>query len=331
MFTTRSDLPAPGDLARWLFWVRLRESLPADRPELLRRLWPLWRAQYLAATANHALLREELERCFGRNDESILKDAYRLAFRSHFQELLLGKMTRDNIHLHMRFENQQHLDAALARGKGAIILCPHAGNVMMMIAKVALSGYTYTQYAARGLAPPEVAALHPELFGHNRWRREAREVREAAEDQLPASFLTMETPVRELLRRLGRNEVVGIAYDGRLGKKFVPAEYLGRKALLNPGPYKMACTSGAAIVPTFCYAPNDGPEICHFGEPIFPKGRSAETVMAQFLHAAAEPFLRAHPESYAIWLLHCRLRAAVDDHPFFVDYAPDERWRKWES
>ncbi len=324
------DLPAPGDLARWLFWVRLRAVLPVDQPVLLQRLWPLWRAQYLASSPNHHLLREELQRCFGRNDEQILKDAYRLAFRTHFQELLLGKLTADNYRLHMRFENQHHLDTALARKKGAIILFPHAGNFMMMIASVSLAGYPYTQYAARGLAPPEVAALHPEVFGHNPWRQQVREVREAAEDQLPAHFVTMDTPIRELVRKLGRNEVVGIAYDGRLGQKFVPVDYLGRKALLNPGPYKMACTSGAAIVPTFCYAPNDGPEICHFGAPIFTERRSPDQVMAQFLHEAAEPFLRAHPETYAIWLLHCRQRAAVDDHPFFVDYAPDERWRKWE-
>ena len=52
--------------------------------------------------------------------------------------------------------------------------------------------------------------------------------------------------------------------------------------------------------------------------------------MRRFLTEAAEPWLRANPHAYGIWLLHCRLRADVDDHPFFVDYAPDDRWRRWE-
>ncbi|MFT5685886.1 MAG: hypothetical protein ACI8RZ_006841, partial [Myxococcota bacterium] len=43
-----------------------------------------------------------------------------------------------------------------------------------------------------------------------------------------------------------------------------------------------------------------------------------------------EPWLNANPHIYGIWLTHCRERSAVDDHPFFIDYAPDDRWKKYD-
>lgn len=323
------DLPRPGDLARWLFWVKLRAVVPVDRPRLLRPAWGLWRAQHAAAGANRALMADELNRCFGAGDDRAVAAAYREAFRAHFQELLIGGLTGDQWRLHLRFQGQHHLDEALARGRGAVLLYPHAGDVMMMLAALGLAGYRYVQYAARGMAPPEVAAAHPEVFGHNRWRTEARAAREAAEDRLPVRFLTLETSPRELVRSLNRNEIVGIAYDGRLGARFSLVDYLGRRALLSPGPFKLALSAGAPIVPAFNHAPDAGPEVCSFGPAILPEG-GAQDLMRHFLAAAAEPWLRANPHAYGIWLLHCRLRASVDDHPLFVDYAPDERWRRWE-
>lgn len=317
----------PGDIARWLFWVQLRRVLPVSRPGLIRTVYPLWWLQYLSAGPRRSLMADELRRTFGRADEAMIRDAYRIAFRVHFEELLLGKLTAENYSRYMTFDGREHLDAALARGKGAIILLPHAGNVMMMIAAVSLAGYKYTQYAARGLAPDAVAQQFPDVFGHNRWRKEAREAREANENRLPARFLTMETPLREMFRSLERNEVVGFAYDGRIGGKFVKVPYLGREALLSPGAYRMAARTGAAIVPTFCSCPDDGPNICHFSPPIFPEGRSAEQLMAQFV-TEEEKWIRRFPETYGIWLLHCRMRPDVDDHPFFIDYAPDDRWKK---
>ncbi len=319
----------PGDVARWLFWVQARKLLPVARPELVRSVFPLWRLQYAAAGPGRALMADEYRRSFGEVGETAVQDAYRVAFRAHYEELLLGKLTKDNWRSYLHFQDQHHLDDALARKKGAIILFPHAGNFMMMIAAVSLAGYPYTQYAARGLAPAEVAAEHPELFGHNWFRAETRRVREESEDQLPARFLTMETPLRQLFRRLADNEIVGIAFDGRIGNKFFKVPYLGREALLNPGPYRMAISTGAAIVPTMIECPAEGPDVCHFGAPIAPEGHTPESLCAAYLEVV-EKWLRKHPEQYGTWLLHCRLRNAVDDHPLFVDYAPDDRWRKYD-
>ncbi|MCB9742039.1 MAG: lysophospholipid acyltransferase family protein [Alphaproteobacteria bacterium] len=316
---------SPMDIARWGFWVPFREFLDPNQPEALRTLYPLWRMQYAMAGGSREQMAEELRACFGGDPDADVREAYRVAFRVHLEELLLGKLDRESWRHYMRFEGQEHLDAALDRGKGAILTLPHAGNIMMMIAAVSFSGYRYTQYAARGMPPEEVAAEHAKVMGHNRWRLAARLAREGNEDRLPANFVTLDTPVRHLYRVLKANEVIGIAYDGRIGTRFVKVDYLGREALISPGAFRIAASTGAAIVPTFCASPAEGPAICTFMEPI--TGRRWEELMQRFLREAAEPWLRTHRAEYGLWLLHCRQRRAVDDHPLFIDYAPDERYR----
>ncbi len=305
--------------------------MPAAHPRLVRAVLPAWRLHALASVGGDgpALLADEYQRSFGTIGDAVA-GARRVAFRAHYEELLLGHLTTQNWARYLTFQGRDHLDAALAKKKGAIILFPHAGNFMMMIAAVSLAGYPYTQYAARGLAPPEVAREHPELFGHNWFRAETRKAREASEDRLPARFLTLETPLRQLFRRLADNEIVGIAFDGRVGSKFMRLPYLRRQALLNPGPYRMAMATGAAIVPTMVECPPSGPDICTFGSPIWP-GTHTVRSLAQASLAPVERWLRDHPEQYGTWLLHCRRRNAVDDHPLFLDYAPDDRWKRHDG
>jgi len=322
---------SPRDIAKWLFWVKLRGALDPERPEQLRKLYPLWRAQYRLAGQQRVLMADEYRRWLGDDAdvEPLIREAYRIAFRVHLEELLLGKLTAETCQKYMVFDGRENLDEALSLGKGAILLNPHAGNIMMMIAALSLGGYQYNQYAARGMAPPEVAAANPEVFGVNRWRLEVREAREANEDNLPANFLTLNQSARELYRRLKANEIVGIAFDGRIGKKFIKVPYINREALLNSGPYRLAASTGAAIVPAMCSCPRDSPNVLTLGKPIV--GSDPEELLRRFLSEAVEPWLAEHPSIYGIWLTHCRERNAVDDHPFFIDYAPDDRWRKHDT
>jgi KDO2-lipid IV(A) lauroyltransferase len=260
----------------------------------------------------------------------MVQDAYRCAWRVHLEELLLGKVGPHNVCDWIDFEGTENLDEALSWGKGVVWAYPHAGAVMMMMAWLSHRGYPYTQYAARGLAPVEVAKDHPELLASNRWREKVRAIRESNEDRLPARFLTHEDSARELYRRLAANELVGIAYDGRIGRRWACFDYLGRQALLNSGPYRLAAATGAAIVPAFCTTPAGEPARCLVGKPIRVDRKDWRSGAEQVL-AAQESWIRRHPEEYGIWLLHARIRNDIDDHPLFTDHAIDERWKRWIS
>ena len=331
-----TDVPtaptSPGDLARWFFWVPLRNVMEPDRPRLLRALHRGWRARYLAARSGRPLMIDELRRCFGsryteQGYQRLVRRAYQVAWRVHLEELMLGKVDRSTVDQLIRIEGLEHLQAGLERGKGVIWAYPHAGAVMMMMASLSHQGFPYTQYAARGLPPEAVARDHPELLASNRWREAVRRVREANEDRLPAKFLTLAESARKLYRRLGKNELVGIAYDGRIGNRWAPLPFLGRTALLNPGPYRLAVSTQAALVPAFCHTPVDGPAICKVGAPLEP-GRDWRELAHRFL-AVQQAWIERWPEEYGVWLLHARLRNNIDDHPLFTDHAVGDAWRRW--
>lgn len=325
--------PTPGDLARWAFWVPLRNLLDPARPEPVRHLHALWRLQYLAAGEGRALMADEYRRCFGDAYDAgglshLVAGAYRAAWRVHLEELLLGKLGPETVGEFMELRGLENLEEALSHGKGVVWLYPHAGAVMLMMAALVHKGFPYTQYAARGLPPAEVARDHPELLASNRLRERVRAVREANEDRLPANFVTLDQSARVLYRRLAANELVGIAYDGRIGTRWLPVPYLGRTALLSPGPYRLACSTGAAVVPAFCRTPVEGPAVCEIGRPLRPRGRDWRELMDRHL-AVQEAWIRRWPEEYGIWLLHTRQRNDIDDHPMFIDQAVDARHERW--
>ena len=323
----------PRDLARWVFQVKLRGVLDPERPQQLRRLWPLWRLAWRASGAQRERMSAELRAVFGPSlpaDQlrGMVRACYRVAFRAHLEELLMGKLSAATVDNFLELRGIPELERALERGRGAIILSAHAGSFMLPIASLSLKGYPYTQFAARGLPPQDVAALHPEALATNRWQREVIEIKESHEDRLPARFITIDTPTRELFRLLGRNELLALAFDGRQGNRWVRTPFLGRSALLNPGAFRLAASTGAAIVPTLCCTPQGATSVCQLGSPLIPEGKDWRGLMRRFLSEHAEPWLQQHPEEYGTWLAHCRLRAAVDDHPLFIDYAPDERWKR---
>ncbi len=308
--------PDLGDVLRWAFWDPFAVLARRDRRwiELARGAWRLHPA---LRGSRRFLLEDELRRSFGPSGPQHAEASVRAAVRVHLAELRLADPE-------LRFEGLANLDRALAHRRGVVWVYPHAGPLMPMLAGLARRGYRYAQVAARGLAPDSVG--NPSHMAGNWFRRRVRAVREENEGRAAATFLDQGAPVRALHRALADNAIVGIAFDGRLGRGWAPLPYLGRRALLSPGPYKLAVQTQALVVPVFC-RDDDPVAVCEIGEPIVPG--DDWRALARRVLARAELALALHPEQYGLWLLHCRERRAADDHPLFVDYAPDERWRRW--
>lgn len=316
-------MSTPVDVAKWAVYTQAPKLLSPRRPAAFRALRPLGQLVGRVARGRSAVLADELERS-GLDADPV--DCFALTWRVAIDELALGRQTRDTLDAFIRFEGIEHLDEALRYGKGVVWVYPHAGPVMLMLAWLVRHGYPYTQYAARGLAPKDVAEEHPELLGHNKWREAVRQHREADEDTTGATFLTLQEPARRLYRTLEQNELVGIAFDGRIGNKWVPYTFLGRQALFNPGAFRLAASTGARLVPAYTHYPKEGgPAVCRVGESVDPKRKDAGETVLRWVESA----IRAAPADYGAWLLHCRERNDIDDHPFFPDHAVDERWKRW--
>jgi lauroyl/myristoyl acyltransferase len=308
--------PDAGDVARWAFWDPFGR-FARTRPRWIALARNAWRLHPARRGLRRMLLEDELRRSFGPAAEAHADASIRAATRARLDDLRLDDPA-------IRFDGLANLDRALAHGRGVVWLHPHAGPVLRMLAALTGLGYRCSQVAARGLAPDALG--DPRHMGSNWFRVRVRRVREADEDRIAAEFLDQTSPVRALHRALAQNAIVDIAFDGRLGRGWALLPFLGREALLSPGPYKLAVQTGALVVPVFCRSEDPMP-VCEIGEPIEPTSDWREVARRVLAHA--ERALARHPEQYGLWLLHCRERRAADDHPLFVDYAPDHRWRRW--
>lgn len=316
-----------GDFGRFLWWSVLRQGLRNNNPESLRALSrAIGTLEPKLRSSRTKLMADELERCFGGRypDQTerakILRQADQLWTRCLIEELTLDAHSPADIHNWMRFRNRGHLDAALEEGRGVLLLFPHAGNVMMLIALLAHSGYDYAQVAARGF-PEDYdehgPAHHPSLF--NRWAQEARE---AAEDKLPAEFIPFFRP-RQMLRALERNGILGLAFDGRASAHFMETSYLGRPAYLARGPWKMAQRYRVPIVPAVCVASANGPHELRLFPPVLPEpDEPLDALQRRVTASTIEEFLANNPAHYLRWLTHCRKHAGGDPYPLFRDAGP---------
>ena len=312
------------DLARWAFWMSLRTTVNPNRKAHLQSMTSAWRLQWMSAGKQRALMEAEYRKWLGtritaRGYAALVRDAYRAGFRTHLQELLLGKLNKGNIDQWVELRGVAHIHDALSLKRGAIWVYPHAGSVMLMTAALAYRDFHYTQYADRELVPPDLA--------YRPLRDAVQRARSPHENPLPIDFLAPDVPVHTLHRLLNKNRIIGLALDGRMGREWFPISFLNRTALLCADPWKLACSTGAPVLPVFCHTSEGRPARVEIGKPISPdtdwKNLAESTIVEH------EKWLRRHPEEYGTWLLHTRKYAGFDDHPLFIDNAQDDRHLRW--
>lgn len=180
-----------------------------------------------------------------------------------------------------RIIGREHLDAALARGKGVILLQGHflttdiAGQILGMQVP-----FTATY------APPKNPVARA-LTEHVRGRFIVRQIHH--------------TQVRAIVRALANNEVVwhGPDQSARRGGG-VRARFFGQPAQTNTATAKLARISGAAVVPYHPVRLPDGRFELRIESPLegFP-GRDLESA-TQRVNDTIEAHVRAAPEQY-LW------------------------------
>jgi Kdo2-lipid IVA lauroyltransferase/acyltransferase len=182
----------------------------------------------------------------------------------------------------IRVEGTEHLDAALAAGKGAILLSAHFTCLEMGARALTMHTPTSIMYMVPG--NPLIA----ELARRSRGRHAVRAI---ASDQ-----------VRDILRSLAENLTVWYAPDQRYTEKtsaVVP--FFGQPAATNVATSRLARISGARVLPYFPERLADGSGyVMRIGAALadFP---SADPVAdALRFHALIEAHVRRCPEQY-LW------------------------------
>ncbi len=197
-------------------------------------------------------------------------------------------------------EGREHLDAALARGRGAILLTAH---------------FTTLQIGARILNNriPISVLYRPtknELLAHISGSSFARQARKAIQRD----------DVRAMISALKRNEIVWYATDQSYRKKgAVMVPFFGHPAATNVFTPRLAQMTGAQVL---YYSTERLPGSAGWRaviHPPFAHWPSGDTLAdTQEYHAAIEAQVRQMPEQY--WWIHRRFKGLAADYPDY--YGP---------
>jgi KDO2-lipid IV(A) lauroyltransferase len=194
----------------------------------------------------------------------------------------------DLIREEIPMEGKPHLEKALEKGKGVIVLSAHIGNFFLLGSRLGVEGY-----AARVLVKPTYRdnARFAELMDAYRLRLAQRTIR--ARPRRKAA--------RELIQALRRNELVILIAD-EFRSKGIEVPFFGKRVLARRGAATLAMRTGAAVVPMSLLRETSGnlrlivePEI-----ELVHTGQLSQDVVTNTLRLNAwlEKLIRAYPDQW---------------------------------
>ncbi len=189
----------------------------------------------------------------------------------------------------MAFIGQEHVDNALAAGKGCIVSSAHLANWELGAAGVSIMG---------GKTLTVSVAMHRygkinDLFMRE---RESMGIRIADMEKDAA---------RTMLRALRRNEVVGVMGDRDPTEQGVTIQFFGRPCRFPQGPARLSLATGAPIVPAFCLRRSNDSFSMVFLPPLpMPETGTRDekvTAMTQAFADIIASTIRVHPEQWGVF------------------------------
>lgn len=275
------------------------------------------RAAYRWRDATRAALLREISSIPGTPADATALDAIACrALEYHVarlvETLVFGRMDRALLERLVTVQGREHLDAALARGQGVVLLLAHFGSFLLPLPWLGFRGYTVSQVTGRPRhAGPAAAALW-------RWRKRSA-------NRLPVRFIQVGSFLRPVHDALRRNEIVALAFDGRDGSQWTEVRFLGRPARFSAGPFRLARRTGAAIIPAFMVRHADDTHTLQlepaFALPATPRDDEAQALAAdtqRFADLFAGYVLR-YPCHFATILLRHRRDAARGAPSLFLE------------
>lgn len=158
------------------------------------------------------------------------REAFRLPTMDHAE---LARQLHDSV------RGQEHLDAAIRAGRGAVLALPHSGNWDMAGVWLAQTHGGFTTVAER---------LKPESL----YRRFV-DFREGLGFEVLPTSGGSRPPFEVLGERLAANGLVCLMADRDLTRSGVPVEFFGETTRMPAGPAKLAVATGAALLPAHCW------------------------------------------------------------------------------
>lgn len=271
----------------YLLAARLARALPpGGRYPLAQIGGSAWfyasRTQHLNALRNYGVVLG-----LPPNDPQVQRTA-RLAFENYGQMLadfvLLGSLSKDELLAQVSFEGIEHVNAALAGGRGCILAVPHMGSWDMAGAAGAALGFRIGAVAERFPGSLDEAVVSSRRgFGMQ---------------VIPLG----RAAVRGVRQLLEANGVVALLCDLPQGSGGAQVRFFDRPSRVPAGPAAFARRMGAAIVPGCCFRVGPGRYHIQIEPPLdMPAGgdeRAAQAELMQRIIDRFERFIRERPDQW---------------------------------
>ena len=222
-----------------------------------------------------------------RRVRTIAKQCFQHLGKTVVEFMQFPRLDREQIQRYVTFEGVEHVEQALAHGKGAIILTGHFGNWELLAASISATVAPLTPIV-RELRSPRLNALV------SRYRQKAG-----------YATIDRDTGIRQALQCLRRNELLGIVADVDTTVSGVFVDFFGRRAYTPYSPVAIALKTGATILPTFIIRQPDGSHRAIIESPLALKRTDAKekdlVINTQKFTKIIESYIRQYPAQW-IWM-----------------------------
>lgn len=203
--------------------------------------------------------------------------------RMMFEFFRLPHLTRDQLLHAIEVTGREHLEQAVARGRGVVITCTHVGN--WELAAVVLAQWGYALHAVAGV---QLA----------RWLTPA--VRET-KSELAIQTVAPEDGFRKLLRALEHNDLVALMVDGDIFSHGVRVDLFGREVSFPSGPGVLAQRAGALIICGYCERLRPGRFRIVMEPPLDPAAFTDTATLIDAVARTSERHIREHLDQWCIF------------------------------
>lgn len=222
-----------------------------------------------------------------------------------FEMASLKYISHEDLLKKVKAEGLEHLDAALAKKKGAIIVSGHFGVWEFIPAWIAAGGKDVTIVVRR------------------QNNRHVDEWFESMRHTHGPKTTDSGFGLRGIIKALRQGHILALMVDQDNGKQGIFVKFFEKYASAPVGPAQIALRTGAPIVPLAMFPGSDGVHRMKVLPPIYPEA-FANTVecqqqITQSFTSELENFIRQQPQQW-FWL-HRRWKTQPED-------APDNPWTK---
>ncbi len=174
------------------------------------------------------------------------------------------------------------LDAALASGRGVVLVTAHLGSWELGGAALAVMGYAITTVAGVQFSP----ALSPFV--------------KKIKQDLGIDVVSSTTGLRRIMKALARGEVVALHIDGDQFVGGIKVDFFARKACFPTGPAALAVRTGSAVLPAFAVRTGRR-RINIVIEDEIPTRGCDEAGITRMIVEVVEAYIKRYPEQWCMF------------------------------